>query len=168
MYPRRVKILGYFVLAVCVLQIAIYLALALSKGSADWLIYFDPRLGLFYFESGLRGKEVVAPTLVRWLSALWIFGLALLLLSGRRLVRTYIVSELVLSLPNVLFVMAILWANLSPSHGFSIGELLVPLIVMLVVSAVPLGVAFWAQSSKGEEPGFHSARAEQALGADSP
>ena len=168
MYPKHVKILGYFVLAVCVMQIAIYLALALSKGSADWLIYFDPRLGLFYVESGLRGKEAVAPTLVRWLSALWIFGLALLLLAGRPLVRTYIVSELILSLPNVLFVVAIVWANLSPAHGFSIGELLVPLMVMLVFSAVPLGLAIWAQRSKGEVPGFHSGRAEQALRADSP
>jgi hypothetical protein len=168
MYLRRVKILGYYILAVCVMQIAIYLLLALSKGSADWLIYFDPRLGLFYFESGLRGKEAVAPTLVRWFSALWMFGLALLLLAGRRLVRIYIVSELVLSLPNVLFVVAIVWANLSPAHGFSIGELLVPLMVMLVFSAVPLGVALWVQKSKWAMPGFHSGRAEQALGADSP
>jgi hypothetical protein len=160
MYLRRVKILGYFILAICMAQIAIYLLLALAKGGADWLIYFDPRLGLFYFESGLRGKETVAPTLVRWFSAFWIFGLALLLLSGRRVVGIYIVSELVLSLPNVLFVLAIVWANLSPAHGFSIGELLVPLIVMLVFSAVPMGIAIWVQKSKLGVPGFLAGRAE--------
>ncbi len=168
MYPSRLKILGWYVLAVCVMQLAIYFALALSKGKADWLIYFDPRLGLFYFESGLRGKEAVAPTFLRWFSALWIFWIALFLINGRRPVRTYIVSELVLSIPNVLFVSAILWANLTPAHGFSIGELFVPVIVMLVCSAVPLGLAIWARKSKGEVPNFHSGRAEQALGADSP
>ena len=143
------------------MQIAIYLALALSKGRADWLIYFDPRLGLFYFESGLRGKEAVAPTLLRWLSAVWILALALFLLRGRRL-GTYIVSELVLSLPNVLFVATVLWANLSPAHGFSIAELLAPSMVMLVFSAVPMGIAVWAQKSKGKGSSYNPARAEQA------
>ena len=168
MYPSRLKILGWYVLAVCVMQLAIYLALALSKGKANWLIYFDPRLGLFYFESGLRGKEAVVPSFLRWFSALWIFWIALFLIISRRLVWTYIISELVLSIPNILFVAAILWANLSPAHGFSTGELFVPLNVMLVCSAVPLVLAIWARESKGEVASFHSGRAEQALGADSP
>jgi hypothetical protein len=155
MYSNRVKTLGYYLLAVCVLQIAVYLVLSFSA-EADWLIYFDPRLGLFYFESGLRGKEIVAPTFLRWVSVFWIFGLAVLMLSGVRLVKTYIVSELVLCLANVLFVAAIVWANLSPAHGFSIAELSVPLMVMLVCDAVPLGLAVWAQRSKSERTRFPS------------
>ena len=168
MNSSRVKILGCFLLVVCLLQVAIYLTLSLSNGKADWLIYFDPRLGLFYFESGLRGREEVVPTLLRWITAIWVLGLALILLAGRPLIKVYIASELILFVPNVLFVVAIVWANLSPAHGFSTGELFIPLSVMMMFSVVPLGIAFWAQRSKDEKNSLIPRRAEQALGADSP
>ncbi len=167
MNRNRVKILGWYVLAIAVLQIVIYATLSLSKGAADGLIYFDPRLGIFYFESGLRGKEEVAPTLLRWVSALWLFGISICLLLGR-LVKVYVLSELALSFPNILFVLAIVWANLSPAHGFSMAELFFPLLVMIAFSIVPLGIAFWARRSKDEANSFHPGRAEQTLGADSP
>ncbi len=109
----RIRILGRYILIACILQVVLYFALALWKEGFDWLIYLDPRLGLFYFESGFRGKEEVAPTIVRWLSAAWILTLAVLLVSGRSLIKTYIVSEVVLSIPNLLFVLAIISANLS-------------------------------------------------------
>jgi len=165
MNRSKVKLLGCYVLAISVLQIVIYAALSLSKGTADWLIYFDPRLGLFYFESGLRGKEEVAPTLLRWVSAFWLFGISVCLLSGR-LVKVYLLSELALLFPNILFVLAIVWANLSPAHGFSIAELFFPFLVMIVFSGVPLSLAFRATRSKEEAQGFHPGRAEQALAAD--
>ena len=167
MNRSRVKILGCYVLAISVLQIVIYATLSLSKGTADWLIYFDPRIGLFYFESGLRGKEEAAPTLLRWISAFWLFGISIFLLSGR-LVGAYVLSELALSFPNILFVLAIVWANLSPAHGFSIAELFFPFLVMIAFSVVPLGIAFWARRSKEKAQSFHPGRAEQVLGADSP
>ena len=65
-----------------------------------------------------------------------------MLLFGRQLVKTYIVSEIVLSIPNVFFFLAIVWANLSPAHGFSVGELLFPVVVMIAFSVVPLVLAF--------------------------
>ena len=92
MNRNYVTILGWYVLAMSVLQMVLYAALSLSKGTADWLIYFDPRIGLFYLESGLRGKEEAAPTLLRWVSAFWLFGISIFLLSGR-LVGAYVLSE---------------------------------------------------------------------------
>ena len=122
MNHRRIKVLGLYVLAGAVSQIVIYLAMSLWKGTTDWLIYFDLRVGLFYLESSLSGQEAVAPTLLRWASAFWLCGVALCLLSGR-MIKVYIISELLLSIPNILFVLDIVWANLNPTHGFSIAEL---------------------------------------------
>ncbi len=65
-----------------------------------------------------------------------------MLLFGRPLVKTYIVSEIILSIPSVFFFLAIVWSNLSPAHGFSVGELLFPVLVMIAFSVVPLVLAF--------------------------
>jgi hypothetical protein len=142
MKSRRIKTLGLYLMVGAILQICLYLALSLSSDAADWLFYFDPRMGIFFIESGLRGAELVVPGIFQWLSAVWILLLGLMLIRGRPLVKTYIVSEIILSLPNVFFSLVIVWANLSPAHGFSVGELLFPLIIMVAFSVVPLVLAF--------------------------
>jgi hypothetical protein len=141
---KRVKILGAYLLASCAMQICIYLALSIPSQNNDWLFYLDPRIGIFFIESSLRGTEQLAPGIFRWLSAIWILLLGSLLFSGRALIKTYIVSEIVLSLPNLLFIFLIVWANLSPAHGFSVGELFFPVMVMIAFSLVPLVLAFRA------------------------
>jgi hypothetical protein len=143
---KRLKILGAYLITVCILQICVYLALSLSSEKYLWLFYFDPRIGLFFLESGLRGAEEVTPGILRWLSAAWILVLGLFLFSGRPLIKTYIFSEIILLLPNLLFILAIIWANLSPAHGFSVGELFFPGLVMIAFSVVPLALAFWARA----------------------
>jgi hypothetical protein len=145
---RRVKILGGYLIIICVLQICVYLALSVSAEKYDWLFYFDPRIGIFFLESGLRGAEQVTPSIFRWLSAVWILALGLFLFTGRPLIRTYIVSEIILLLPNLLFVFGIVWASLSPAHGFSVGELFFPVLVMIAFSLVPLVLAFWARPKR--------------------
>jgi len=90
-----------------------------------WLFYFDPRLGLFFVESGIRGEQP-PPGIFGWVSAAWVLALGLLLLTGRPLIRAYVISEVALSAPNLLFVFMVAWANMSPAHGFSVGELFVP------------------------------------------
>ncbi|MDT4965998.1 MAG: hypothetical protein QOJ64_735 [Acidobacteriota bacterium] len=127
---------------VSILQICLYLALSLSTDKADWLFYFDPRLGIFFLESGVRGAELIIPGIFQWLSAVWILLLGLMLLFGRPLVKTYIVSEIILSIPSIFFFLAIVWVNLSPAHGFSVGELSFPVLVMIAFSVVPLVLAF--------------------------
>ena len=142
MNPQRTKPLGLYLLVGSILQICLYLALSLSTDKADWLFYFDPRLGIFFLESGVRGAELIIPGLFQWLSAVWILLLGLMLLFGRPLVKTYIVSEIIFSVPSLFFFLAIAWANLSPAHGFSVGELLFPVIIMVAFSVVPLVLAF--------------------------
>jgi hypothetical protein len=142
MNPPRTKTLGLYLLVVSILQICLYLAISLSSDKADWLFYFDPRLGIFFLESSLLGAEQVTPGIFQWLSAVWILLLGLLLLFGRSLVKTYIVSEIILSAPGVFFFLAIVWANLSPAHGFSVTELIFPLFVLVTFSVIPLVLAF--------------------------
>ena len=137
MNPQRTKTLGIYLLAGSILQLSLYLALSLSTDKAGWLFYF----GIFFLESGVRGAELINPGIVQWLSAVWILLLGLMLLFGRPLVKTYVVSEIILLIPGVFFFLAILGSNLSPAHGFSVGELLFPVIVMIAFSVVPLVLA---------------------------
>ena len=141
----RYKILGTYLLVAGILQACLYLALSVSP-SLDWLFYFDPRIGIFFIESAWRGAdETVVPSVLRWLTVGWILLLAALFLYGRPLIKTYVISEVVLLLPSVLFFIGIIFANLSPAHGFSVGELLFPVPVAIMFSAVPLGLAFWSR-----------------------
>jgi hypothetical protein len=156
---RRTKILGAYLLVASILQTCLYLALSISAEKYDWLFYFDPRIGIFFLESGFRGAEQVTPNIFRWLSAVWILALGISQFSGRPLIKAYIISEIVLTLPNLLFVFAIVWANLSPAHGFSIGELFFPVLVMTAFSVVPLGLAFGARVKGAEVESSNPARA---------
>jgi hypothetical protein len=140
------RILGAYLTVACALQICLYLAMSISAEKYGWLFYFDPRLGLYAVESGIRGAEQPPPGIFGWVSAAWILALGLLLLSGRPLIRPYVISEVALSAPNLLFVLWVSSVNLSPAHGFSVGELRVPVCVMIIFSVVPLILAFWARS----------------------
>jgi hypothetical protein len=159
MNPQRTKNLGLYLMVGSTLQICLYLAMSLSTDKADWLFYFDPRIGIFFLASGVRGAELVTPGIFQWLSAVWILLLGLMLLLGLPLVKTYIASEIVLSIPSVFFFLAIVWANLSPAHGFSVGELLFPVIVMLVFSVVPLFLAFRTRKKSARIDSSNPARA---------
>lgn len=139
----RVKFLGIYLIVICALQICLYLALSVGSEENLWLFYFDPRIGIFFFEAVLRGAEQTAPGVLRWLSVVWILALGAFMLSGRPLIKTYIVSEIVLALPSLLFSLVIIAGNMSPAHGFSIGELFIPILIMIVFSIFPLGLAFW-------------------------
>lgn len=149
MNPTRVRTLGAYVSVVALFQFCIYIALPSGPGTWGWLVYFDPRIGLLFVEATLRGSEPAGAGVLQWLSALWLAALGVLMLTGRAPVVTYIASEIVLAGVTVLFFIMIAAANLSPSHGFSVGELFFPVIAMLFVTAIPLWLAFRC-FSKGE------------------
>jgi hypothetical protein len=144
--PKQVKILGAYLTVACTLQTYLYLAMSISAERYKWLFYFDPRLGLSIVESGGRGAHP-PPGIFDWMSAAWGLALGLLLLSGRPLIRAYVISKVALSAPNLLFVFAVASANLSPARGFSVGELFVPMGVMIIFSVVPLMLALRTRSN---------------------
>ena len=145
---NRTRILGAYVLVAGILQTVLYLFLSISRDH-NWLNYFavylDPRIGIFFLEAGWRGTEQIIPGIARWLTAGWLLTLGGLLFTGRKVVWFYIISEIALSLPNVFFFVVIVLANLSPAHGFSVGKLFVPILVMTAFSIIPLVLAFWSR-----------------------
>jgi len=119
--------------------------MSISPERYQWLFYFNPRFGLYCVESVIKG-EPPPPGIFGWMSAAWVLALGLLLLSGRPLIKAYVISEVALSAPTLLFVFVVALANLSPAHGFPVGELFVPVCLMIIFSVVPLILAFWARS----------------------
>jgi hypothetical protein len=106
------------------------------RRDTQWLFYFNPRFGLYFVESVIKG-EPPPPGIFGWMSAAWVLALGLLLLSGRPLIKAYVISEVALSAPTLLFVFVVALANLSPAHGFPVGELSVPVCLMIIFSVVP-------------------------------
>ena len=111
-----------------------------------------------------KGAEPTIPGVERWLTVVWLLVIGGLLLTGRRLVWLYVVSEIILSLPNVLFFVLIVLANLSPAHGFSVGELFLPIMVTLAFSLIPLVIASWARRQLRNLDSPDAVRAQQIVG----
>ena len=151
MKNEQVKVVGIYLLGISLLQICLYLLMS-KASAASWLFYLDPRISLFFLETSVRGTEQEAPSLLRWSSSAWIFMISLLLLLGRPVLRiyalrAYIVSELLLLIPSVIFFLIIILSSLSPAHGFSVGELLLPTLIVVVFSIIPLWLASRAEKS---------------------
>jgi hypothetical protein len=155
----RTKTLGAYLVVAGILQTCLYLVMSMP-GDHLWLTYFDPRLAIFFLEIGLRGPELVTPWIFSWLSAVWIIAIGLLMLFNRPWVKTYIISEIVLSLPNMVLFVGIIWANLNAAHGFSIGELFLPVLIMIPFTLVPLTLAF---RSRRKAAGIASDSAARAI-----
>ena len=143
---QQVRWLSSYLILASLLQICMYAAWSFSPKKLVVIFYFDPRIGLFAIESGIRGTEF--PGILQWLSVLGLLMISLLLFSGRPILKTYVISEIVASIPNLFFFVVVVLANLNPVHGFSVGELLVPVVVMIFFTVVPLIVAFriWRKS----------------------
>jgi hypothetical protein len=156
---KRSRVLGVYLLAAASCQLALYLAMTVSSEEGGWLMYFDPRIGIFFLESVVRGSESLAPGVLRWLSAFWILAIGLSWALGHPRLKTYVISEIVLLIPNVGFFLLIVLANLSPAHGFSVGELLFPSLIMVVFSVIPLWLAFWARGRQDEVVSLNLSRA---------
>jgi len=165
---QRTKILSLYLLGAALVQIGGYVALTLTPEKLGALFYFDPRIGLFFIESGIRGAELKVPGILQWLSASWLLVISFFLLSGRSILKTYLVSEVVASLPNLFFFVVVVLANLKPAHGFSIGELFLPVVVMILFTILPLILAVLLWRRNARENNLVPARAELAVGADSP
>src|SRR5262245_35328580 len=114
--------LGTYICCVAIGQLSLYSIVLLAGERAMWLFYFDPRLGLFVLETLIRHAEVF-PGVLSWLSALLLGTIGVGLRRNLCSVDTYFYTEVVLAAPTVVFFGNVLWANMSPAHGFSIVEL---------------------------------------------
>ena len=133
---RDARTLGRLVVGLACAQLALYAA-ALAPRMHDLAFYLDPRIGLHYLESNFSGRNQF-PGVSCWISAVVLLAMGLLLVRSRARITTYLLLEMVMAIPSALFFLMVVWANISPSHGFSIAELLLPLPVFAAFTLFPL------------------------------
>jgi hypothetical protein len=123
----------------------------LFDSSSSWTFYFDPRIGLFLVETALNGSEPMNAGWIRWGSVVVVIALGILMLLGSQRLGTYLILESILSTPSLFFFATVLAANVGPTHGFSIGELLVPVVVFAVFSGFPAFSVLRLLKARGDE-----------------
>jgi hypothetical protein len=139
------KLLAVYLTTIALLQGALYFS---TFGSADMgmAFHWDPRIGInAWLTSGEMNPEVRSrlrevSELIRWASAVWLLALGVLFTFRKPVVQLYVLSECVLSLPSLAFLSVMIGASLNPAHGFSTGELLIPIVVFCVFTILPLSV----------------------------
>lgn len=152
MKPDRTKILGIYLIAICALQICLYFVIYFVAAKEDfWLLYFEPRVGtIVIIELFFRSTQQIVGGIFRAISVVWILALGLLMLSGRPLIKTYIVSEIFLALPSwiVFFIILVIGGvGLSSANPETAAPFLkmvfIPILVAIFFTVIPLGLAFW-------------------------
>ena len=133
---------GKLLVALGIAQAALYTVAGRGGEPVGRLFYFDPRIGWFFLESLMRRDETF-PGVTSWATAGVALTLGIALLRGRVGGRAYVAAEAVMALPTLCMFLCIGVRHMSPAHGFSAGELLIPVLVFIVVSAGPLGWALW-------------------------
>ena len=138
---KQSRFLGFYLIFIAMMQSYIYLNM-MVHGLSDYF-YFDPRIGIFAFLTTLNNevRPAIDQRAIYFLelsTALWLGFLGIRFVIGKAPLITYIISELLLSAPSLLFVFLIIIINISPAHGFSIGELPLPLISIGLTTFLPL------------------------------
>ncbi len=134
--PKRHRLLGLYLFGLCLYQIGIYR----WPGGPPFIL--DPRAGIpvllinhFSFDN-----KVIYP--VEWISAAWLVLLAAMIFFRGKLLKAYLISELVLAAPTAYYI-----GVLAIQHGgdFAPGfkDLLLTIFLFLVFSVVPAGLAVW-------------------------
>lgn len=130
------KRLGFYVLAVATGQFVLYTAALWGGERVDWLFSLDPRIGLFSVETMIRTHESF-PGLLSWGSAVVLAVTGVALTRNPSVLKMYLCVEGVMVIPSAMFFLLVILGNLSPAHGFSIGELIIPVPIFLVASVAP-------------------------------
>ena len=135
--PRKsARWLGAYLLSLCFYQIGIYF----WPGGPPFIL--DPRAGIpvllinhFSFDN-----KVIYP--VEWTTAAWLVLMAAMIFFRGKLLKTYLISELVLAAPTAYYT-----GVLAIQHGgdFAPGfkDLLLTITLFVVFSVVPAGLAAW-------------------------
>ena len=132
--PKRQRLLGAYLLGLCLYQIGIYR----WPGGPPFIL--DPRAGIpvllinhFFFDN-----KVIYP--VEWITATWLIFVAAMIFFRGRFLKTYLISEVVLAAPTAYYI-----GVLAIQHGgdFAPGfkDLLLTAFLFLVFSVAPAGMA---------------------------
>jgi hypothetical protein len=140
---KHLKILGVYISVVALAQICLYMLLNLFSESLGWLFYFDTRIGFFFIETVIKHSEGTPPAITAWLIEIGELAMGIGMLSGIKLVRTYVIFESILTIPYLLFFILVTAIGMSANDGFSPAELFLPSIVVIVACIFPLCYAIW-------------------------
>jgi hypothetical protein len=132
----RRRLLGAYLFGLCIYQIGIYR----WPGGPPFIL--DPRAGIpvllinhFSFDN-----KVIYP--VEWVTAAWLVLMAAIIVFRGQFLKTYVISEVILAAPTAYYI-----AVLAIQHGgdFAPGfkDLLLTIILFVVFSIVPAGLAAW-------------------------
>ena len=132
--PRRHRLLGGYLFALCLYQIAIYR----WPGGPPFIL--DPRAGIavllinhFSFDN-----KVIYP--VEWITATWLVFVAAMIFFRGKFVKAYLISEIVLAAPTAYYI-----GVLAIQHGgdFAPGfkDLVLTVLLFAIFSLVPIGLA---------------------------
>ena len=133
---RPEHLLGGYLFALCLYQIGIYR----WPGGPPFIL--DPRAGIpvLLINHFSLDNKVIYP--VEWISATWLVAMAAMVFFRGRLLRAYLISEIILAAPTAYYI-----AVLAIRHGgdFAPGfkDLVLTVLLFLVFSVIP-GV--WAAS----------------------
>lgn len=133
------RILGVYLVVISALQLSLYAYLHSGMaGEPGWLTYqvLDPRTYWSMIEQSIRGTEPADLTIVGLLSAMWILAIGISFVIGRLPFTTYIASELVLGIPQLL--LSLPWGLLMVSEGEGIGTSFAPAILVVFFTLVPV------------------------------
>ncbi len=145
---HRLNFLAIYLILIGVFQLILYSLISLSD-SLGGLFYFDPRFGLFFLETIVRGVEHM-PAALDWISAIIILIIGFCLLKFEWLLPAYFIVEFLLAAPSFLSFLLIVLINMSPNHGFSVWELPIPILVFVFVTVVPMVIGIRVYLSSGE------------------
>ncbi|NNE67604.1 MAG: hypothetical protein HKN33_13655 [Pyrinomonadaceae bacterium] len=127
------RILGIYLVVISVLQIALYLYL--SSGS------FDLELGSREFVDPRIGWSILGHSLLGWLTAIWVFAIGSAFVLGRKPFVTYISTELILGLPQI--VAAIPYGLINWSEGEGIHQGITQIILAVLFTVIPITWAIY-------------------------
>lgn len=149
--PQATRFLAFYLLALSLLQAALYWVAAAGGPKAWSLYYLEPRLGLFFLETLVRpGHTFPGYALGASVAALALMGCLLLLeVVG---LRTYLVFEILLASPTVVLFAMIAFSNTPPGMGFSILDLALPAIPFTLTSVLPVIYAWRVLRAARVEP----------------
>lgn len=131
---ERERLLGGYLFALCLYQIGIYR----WPGGPPFIL--DPRAGIpvllindFSFDN-----KIIYP--VEWITATWLVFLAAMLFFRGKLLKTYLISEIILAAPTAYYI-----GVLAIQHGgdFAPGfkDLVLTILLFVVFSIIPAGLA---------------------------
>ncbi len=130
------RLLGIYLFCLCVYQIGIYQ----WPGGTPFIL--DPRAGISILLINLFSfdNKVIAP--MHWITTLWLFFLAAMILLRGRFLKVYLISECLLAAPTAYYL-----GTLAVRHGgdFAPGfkDLALTGWLLLIFSVVPIGFALW-------------------------